>query len=106
MAVCTWDLLEENWNALGTWSDDDVGGISEISPAGQLYLDCYPSVNGDAAIRSKNIGSISGNYTVYMRFKGDRWSVRPSDQGIRLLIDGGSQRLYVMIGNDVTEYPN
>ncbi|GAG87720.1 unnamed protein product, partial [marine sediment metagenome] len=66
MAICDWTLLNEPWNALGTWADGDTnGGVSSIDPAGQLYCDCRAlTVDGSKAQRGKDIGTIGdGDYT-------------------------------------------
>jgi len=58
-----WDLLEENFNDLTDWTDNDYGnGVSEISPAGQLHQD---SVNAASIARIyQDIGTIgTGDYT-------------------------------------------
>jgi len=105
MAFCTWTLLNELWDALGTWSDEDNNGaVSSISPAGQLYLDCRALSATGYAARTKDIGTIgTGNYTVYMRFKGDVWDglQNTNFDGIKLYVQAGDQALAIIIGNQV-----
>ena len=105
MAFCTWTLLNELWDALGTWSDEDNNGaVSSISPAGQLYYDCRAMSALGSAKRSKDIGTIgTGDYTAYIRFKGDVWDGNQSTNtdGIKLYIQAGDQALVVIIGNQV-----
>ena len=104
MTVCDWTLLNELWDALGTWADgDSQNSESSISPAGQLYLDCRAlTVNGARANRSKDIGTIgAGDYTVYMRFKGDVWDGLQStnQDGIKLFIQAGTNAFLLLIAN-------
>ena len=105
MTVCDWGLLEEDWDALGTWADGDTNGaVSSISPAGELYLDCRAMSALGVARRSKDIGTIgTGDYTIYMRFKGDTWDGNQSTNtdGIKLYIQAGDQAIVVIIGNQV-----
>ena len=107
MAICIWTLLEELWDALGSWADNDANNAeSSISPAGELYFDDR-ALNADnsssRANRSQDIGTIgAGDYTVYMRFKGDVWDGQENTDhdGIRLLVDGASQRLQFFIAQN------
>ena len=103
MAICTWGLLEEDWDALGTWTDGDTNGAaSSISPAGQLYLDCRALTGTGVAQRSKDIGTIGdGNYTVYIRFKGDVWDGAGSlgDDGLKFGINANTFDMWIIIGN-------
>jgi hypothetical protein len=102
---CTWDLLNELWASLTSWVDDDSNAaVSSISPAGQLYLDCRAlSLDGGRAARYQDIGTIgTGDYSVYMRFKGDVWDGKQLDDGsdgIRIVVGGGTNALYFMIAN-------
>jgi len=104
MATCIWSLLNELWDDLGDWTDDDsFDAESSISPAGQLYLDCRPLTANGAGSRVLDIGTIGvGDYTVYMRFKGDVWDAGGTTPycGIRTRINAGSQRLDVIILNN------
>ncbi|GAF84228.1 unnamed protein product, partial [marine sediment metagenome] len=103
MAICDWTLLNELWNALGTWADGDTNGaVSSISPAGELYLDCRALSDTGIAYRNKDIGGIAADYTFYLRFKGDVWDGEgegSSGNGIKIVIDGASQRLQFFIAN-------
>ncbi|HEC64382.1 MAG TPA: hypothetical protein ENI23_03725, partial [bacterium] len=106
MTICTWTLLEENWDALGGWADNDIlGAVSSISPAGQLYLDCRALSASGFAARSKDFGTIgTGDYTAYMRFSGDVWDGVGSEgsMGLRLEIDAQTNKLLVIIANNYT----
>lgn len=104
MAICTWTLLNEPWDALGAWADGDTNGaVSSISPAGELYLDCRAMSDNGLANRGKDIGTMGdGDYTVYMRFKGDVWDgvgEASSNNGIKLYIQGQTQALLLAIAN-------
>lgn len=103
MTVCTWTVLEELWDALGSWADGDTNGaVSSISPAGQLYLDCRAmSANGFAS-RTQDIGTVgTGDYTLYVRFKGDVWDGQQdaSNDGIKVGIQAGTNRVLFFIAN-------
>jgi len=101
--TCDWTLLEELWSALGSWTDGDINGaVSSISPAGQLYLDCRAMTDPGVAARNKDIGTIgTGDYTVYIRFKGDVWDKQsPGNFGITLYICGNTNNLHINIGHD------
>ena len=102
MAECTWGLLEQDWDSTTGWTDGDSnGGVSSISPAGQLYLNCKSLTSAGEAMRYKDIGSISDNYTSYIKFKGDTWDKKSNSwTGIALLINGGSYDCWVVIGNN------
>lgn len=103
MTVCIWDLLNELWDALGTWIDGDTNGaVSSISPAGQLYHDCRSMTGNGESVRSKDIGALGdGNYTVYIRFKGDVWDGTGvvGNSGIYFAFNGATYRCIVVIGN-------
>ncbi len=103
MTICDWTLLEELWDAMGTWADGDAAGaVSSISPAGQLYLDCRANDNPGAAKRSKDIGTIgNGDYTIYIRFKGDVWDGNQdlANDGFKLWIEAGTNAFICIIGN-------
>ncbi|MBA7703367.1 hypothetical protein ES703_112152 [subsurface metagenome] len=60
----TWDLLDNDWNALGAWAEGGVG-TSDINPAGQLRL--LPDQN-QWINRFLDIGVLPNDgYTVYCR---------------------------------------
>ena len=104
MAICTWGLLNEEWNSVTGWTDNDINGaVSSISPVGQLYLDCRAvTVDGSRARRTQDVGTFgTGNLTVYMRFKGDVWDDNStvSQSGLKPEISAGTNRLVVVIGN-------
>ena len=75
MAYINPNILQEDWNALGTWIDNpNDGGVSEIDPAGQLHLDCLTMTGNGFAERNKDFGTIgTGDYWVEIRFIGDAW---------------------------------
>jgi len=103
MAFCDWTLLNELWDALGTWNDLDTNGaVSSISPAGQLYLDLRAlSANGHAK-REKDIGTIgSGDFTFYVRFKGDVWDGTGTlgTSGLNFYVRAATNGVAVKVGN-------
>jgi len=64
----TWDLLEENWDALGDWTQAGAGTI-EIDPAGQLH---HLPDDGTYVLVWKDIGSLpEAGYTAEFRLKVD-----------------------------------
>lgn len=64
----TWDLLEEDWAALGDWTETGTG-TSEIDPAGQLH--CLPAANTYVG-RRKDTGTLpEAGYTAEFRLKFD-----------------------------------
>ena len=107
MAYINPDLLEENWDALGDWADNDTNGAeSSISPAGQLYLDCRAMTAIGWAQRYKDIGTIgTGNFWVEMRFKGDVWDTyAPTAPGISLpSVQGETGAISGFLGNNHTD---
>jgi len=107
MAICLWALLEEPWDGLGTWTDsDNAGAVSSIDPAGELYLDCRAMTGNGYARRIKDIGTIgTGDYTVYIRFKGDVWDGQGTAgaHGLRFITDAGTSGLVLLIANDYTD---
>ena len=90
-------ILHEDWDALGGWVDGDVvGGVSEIDPAGQLYLDCRALTgSGGYAKRSDVVPIGAGDHWIEIRFKIDV----SDDSGLNLMIDGATHGLNVYIGN-------
>lgn len=95
------NLLAEEWDALGSWSDfSSNGGVSSISPAGQLYLDCRSLTDTGYAGRSIDFGSIgSGDYWAKIRFKGDVWDSRsPIASGFFLALNGVTYESYFIWG--------
>jgi len=103
MAYINPDILEEDWDALGTWNDSDTnGGVSSISPAGQLYLDLTNMSADGVAQRDKDYGSLgTGDYYVEIRFKidvDDGYDAGVT-HGIHLAVHGGSNQLYVGFSN-------
>jgi len=105
MAYINPDLLQEDWDALGTWDDGDAGGgVSDISPAGQLYLDCRAVDPTGRAYRSKDFGTIgTGDYYIELRFSGDVWdnTADISESGIQLNVQAETKQLLTYIGNDL-----
>jgi len=107
MAYINPDILQEDWDDLTDWTDGDTNGaVSEIDPAGQLYLDDRALTDNGRTKRSKNIGSIgSGDYYVEIRFKGDKWDGYGTvDFGMNFLHESGRpKRLNFAIGNGFTD---
>jgi len=96
------NILEEDWDALGSWTDGDINGaVSSISPAGQLYLDCRAMTAIGWAERLKDIGTIgTGNYYIEIRFKGDVWDYYDAiNRGIRMVPQAGINQVFMYIGN-------
>ncbi len=105
MAYINPNILQEDWDALGTWADQDTAdGVSSISPAGQLYLDDRALTGNGKAQRGKDLGTIgTGDYYIELRFKGDVWDGTGSvtDSGIQLTVSAGTNRAQIHIGNQM-----
>jgi len=97
------DISRIEWDNLTGWIDGDTNGaVSQIDPGGQLSYDLRGATSGATAARWKDIGTIgSGDYYCEIRFIGNPWDGRDVNyRGIRVLIDAGTQRLYIHIAND------
>ncbi len=98
------DILEEDWDDLDGWDNwDEDGCVSEIDPAGQLYLDATTPVGTGGAARYQDIGSIADGYYVEIKFKGDTWGGAANAWGITLGVVSGSGEdnfFRVRIAND------
>ena len=90
-----WDLLEENFNDLTDWTDNDAGdAVSEISPAGYLH---QIATGGWVPSITQDIGTIgTGDYTVEMRVK--LLNITASQN--RLDVNAGTSWLAVDIEHD------
>lgn len=104
MAYINPNVLEEDWDNVVGWDDlDNNGGVSSISPAGQLYLDNRAMSADGRARRNQDIGAIgSGNYYVEIKFKGDVWDGYGSayNFGLHSGTTGATYELAFGIGNN------
>ena len=90
---------DEVMKALSKVIDPEIS-IS-ITDLGLIY---DVEVDGGKANRYKDIGTIGiGNYTVYMKFKGDVWDGTGgiATSGIRLIIVAATYDIYCLRGNQV-----
>lgn len=73
-----WDRIEDDFDDLTDWTDNDWnGGVSEISPAGQLHQDSN-GTGGGARIQ-RDIGDLSGDYTIEFKVKFDSITASATD---------------------------
>ena len=61
----TWDLLDEDCSDISDWVDDDnLNGVSEVSPAGQFRFDANTSGVNNYARRNRDVGSYTNTFTL------------------------------------------
>jgi len=93
------NILQEDWDALGDWVDEDgYGGVSSISPAGQLYFDCRVVDEEGYAARSKEVTIGTGDYYIEIRFKGDVWD-NYTNSALVTEVRAETNRIWLSIGN-------
>jgi hypothetical protein len=105
MAYINPDLIQEDFDNLTGWTDNDTNGAqASISPAGQVYLDCTAMSGNGTAEQYKDLGTIgTGDFYVEIRFSGDVWDGYDTpQQGIGLSVQGTTNRLTTFIGNSYT----
>lgn len=106
MAYINPDILQNDWDDITGWtSQDDQGGVSSISPAGQLYQDCRAGVGLPVrAGQTKDFGTIgNGDYYLEFKFAGDVWDGGSNPNlGLFYIISAGLKDLFVRVGNGFT----
>lgn len=105
MAYINPDIFQVDFDDLTGWTDADTnGGVSSISPAGQLYLDCRAMTSQGVAAVNKDLGTVgTGNYYIEIKFKGDVWDGDALTlNGITWSQQAGTNIFDLKIGNNFT----